>query len=586
MILQALKEYYDRKAADPESSIAPIGWEWKEIPFIIVLDKKGSFLQFEDTREGEGIKKRGKLFLVPQGVKRAAGIAANLLWDNTGYVLGLAATEELSVDEKAKKLSRVPEQKKAFIERIQNELIDTPRKNAILVFLSNLNIPALEKTPQWEDVYRTGPNMSFRFDGDYQLYCQSDEVKKAIAGKTDADDNSGLCLVTGEIDKISVLHTAIKGVYGAQPSGANIVSFQRKSGYDSYGKEQGLNAPVGETAMFAYTTALNHLLAHNSSRMQVGEASTVFWSDRRTQFEEDFSFFLAEPPKDDPDKGIRHIKNLFDSPKTGGYFEDSGTEKFFILGLSPNAARLAIRFWLKGTVAEFAGNIRKHFQDLEIVKPKGEPPYYSLWRLLVNTAVQDKSENIPPNIAGDFMRTIITGVPYPATLLQAVLRRIKSDTVNRVKPVRAALIKAYLNRQLYAGKNYNEKEVLQVGLDTGQLSIGYNLGRLFAVLEKIQEEANPGLNATIRERYYGAACGSPVSVYPTLMRLKNHHLAKLHKGRKTNFEILIGEIMGHFNEFPSHLSLQEQGKFAVGYYHQRQDLFTSKREDASDEAAK
>jgi CRISPR-associated protein Csd1 len=586
MILQALKEYYDRKAADTESSIAPIGWEWKEIPFIIVLDKKGSFLQFEDTREGEGIKKRGKSFLVPQGVKKTSGIAANLLCDNASYVLGIVNTEGLNTDEKNKKLSRVPEQNKAFIDRIKNELADTPKKNAILVFLSNLDIPVLEKTPQWEDVYRTCPAISFRFDGDYQLYCQSDEVKKALIGKIEMDDNGGLCLLTGEKDRISTLHTAIKGVWGAQTSGANIVSFNLEA-FRSFRKEQGQNAPVGETAMFAYTTALNTLLDRNSSqRMQVGDASAVFWSDRRTQFEEDFSFFLAEPPKDDPDAGNLRIKNLFDSIQTGGYLEDSGVERFFILGLSPNAARLAIRFWLKGTVAEFAENIRKHFQDLEIVKPKGEPAFYSLWRLLVNTAVQDKNDNIPPNIAGDFMRAIVTGTPYPATLLQAVLRRIKSDTVNRVKPVRAALIKACLNRQLRAGKDYNEKEVLQVGLDTGQLSIGYHLGRLFAVLEKIQEEANPGLNATIRERYYGAACCSPVSVFPTLMRLKNHHLAKLNKGRKTNFEKLIGEIVGNFDEFPSHLWLHEQGKFAVGYYHQRQDLFTSKKEDTSDEAAK
>jgi CRISPR-associated protein Csd1 len=324
---------------------------------------------------------------------------------------------------------------------------------------------------------------------------------------------------------------------------------------------------------------------NSSQRIQVGDASTVFWSDRQTQFEEDFSFFL-DPPKDDPEAGTRRIKNLFDSPTTGGYLEDSGDEKFFVLGLSPNAARISVRFWLKGTVAEFAGNIRKHFQDIEIVKPKGEPLYYSLWRLLVNTAVQDKSENIPPNIAGDFMRSVLTGTPYPATLLQAVLRRIKSDTANRVKPIRAALIKAYLNRLLFAGKNYNEKEVLQVGLDKDQSSIGYHLGRLFAVLEKVQEEANPGLNATIRERYYGAACGSPVSVFPTFMRLKNHHQAKLHKGRKTNLENLIGEIMGHFDKFPAHLDLFEQGKFAIGYYHQRQDLFTSKKDDVSDETAK
>jgi CRISPR-associated protein Csd1 len=189
------------------------------------------------------------------------------------------------------------------------------------------------------------------------------------------------------------------------------------------------------------------------------------------------------------------------------------------------------------------------------------------------------------------MRAILTGTPYPATLLQAVLRRVKSDAKDRVKPARAALIKAHLNRLLRAGKNYDVKEVLQVGLDTNQPSAGYHLGRLFAALEKIQEEANPGLNATIRERYYGAACGTPVSVYPTLMRLKNHHLAKLHAGRKTNLERLIGEIMGHLDEFPAHLNLIEQGKFAVGYYHQRQDFFTSKKDgaaaaDTADDAAK
>jgi len=574
MILQALKEYYDRKAADPDSSIAPPGWEWKEIPFAIILNKKGIFLQFEDMREGEGSKKRGKSFLVPQGVKKAVNIASNLLWGPPDYIFGV---EDRRGDQK----------KKAFLDRIKQGLPDTNRKFAIIQFLETIELPTLEKDPHWEDIVKTKANISFLFDGDYQLYCETDEVKKALASSICVDNNTGLCITTGEIDKISRLHTAIKGVWGAQPSGANIVSFQKNSGYDSYGKEQGFNAPIGETAMFAYTTALNTLLDRNSSqRMQVGDASTVFWSDRKTKFEEAFSFYFSEPPKDDPDAGANHIKQLFDSATTGGYIEDSGAEKFFVLGLSPNAGRISIRFWMKGTVAEFAVNIRKHFQDLEIVKPRSEPLYYSLWRLLVNTAIQDKSENIPPNIAGDFMRAILSGTPYPATLLQAVIRRIKSDTTNRVKPVRAALIKAYLNRLLYASKNYCEKEVLQVGLDTGQLSIGYNFGRLFAVLEKIQEEANPGLNATIRERYYGAACGSPVTVFPTLMRLKNHHLAKLHKGRKTNFEILIGEIMGHVDEFTPYLNLHEQGKFAIGYYHQRQDLFTSKKEDASNEMAK
>ncbi|MHB9293139.1 putative CRISPR-associated protein Csd1 [Hollandina sp. SP2] len=574
MILQALKEYYDRKAADPESGIAPQGWEWKEIPFLVVLDTKGGLIQIEDTREGEGPKKRGKRFLVPQSVKKTSGIAANLLWDSANYVFG--------IDEK-----KGTEQKKAFVSRIEKEVPESTKKQAVLVFLTQPDTASLEKTAYWNEICEAKPTVSFRFDGELELYCQTAEIKKrlSIHSETAAD---GLCLVTGDQDTISRTHTAIKGVRGAQPTGANIVSFQVKSGYDSYGKTQGYNAPVGTKAMFAYTTALNTLLDKNSTqRMLIGDASTVFWSATKTRFEEDFSQFFDEPPKDDPAAGTRGIKNLFDAPATGGYIEDTGDETFYVLGLAPNAGRIAIRFWRQGTVGEFATNIRQHFIDLEIVKSKSEPEYYSLWRLLVNTAVQDKSDNIPPNMAGDFMRSILDGTPYPATLLQAVLRRIKSDTEYRVKPVRAALIKAYLNRRLRACNHYDEKEVLPVALDTNQPSIGYQLGRVFAVLEKIQEEANTGINATIRDRYYSAACGSPVTVFPTLMRLTNHHLAKIeNRGRVTNFERLMGEIMGHLAEFPVHLALFEQGKFAVGYYHQRQDLFTSKKEESNADSEK
>jgi CRISPR-associated protein Csd1 len=575
MILQALKDYYDRKAADPDGGIAPEGWERKEIPFVLVLDEKGKLIQIEDTREDEGNKKRGRIFLVPQGVKKTSGIAANFLWDTGAYVFGLMNTDDMSEGDKKKKAGRLPEQKKAFIERVKQELPDTSRKTALLSFLTSIDKIALERFPEWEDIYQSNPVVSFRFNGELELYCQSDEIKQALSAKQ-TSGTEGLCLVSGEKDIISTLHTSIKGVWGAQPAGANIVSFNQDA-FESYGKKkrQGLNAPVGEKAMFAYTTALNTLLA-SSHRMQIGDASTVFWSDRKTQFEDDFSLFFTEPPKDDPDKGAERIKILFNRPKTGSYAEDTGREEFFILGLSPNVARISIRVWKRGTVAEFAENIRQHFEDLAIVKPKGEPLYYSLWRLLVNTAIQDKSENIPPNIAGDFMRAIIEGRPYPASLLQAVLRRIKSDTENRVKPVRAALIKAYFNR-LRRYNNSNEKE-LTMGLDKEQTSLGYRLGRLFAALEKIQEEANPGINATIRDRYYGSACCFPVLAFNPLMRLKNHHLAKLDRGRVIFFERLIAEIMGGINAFPSHLDLQQQGKFAVGYYHQRQDFYTKKDE--------
>jgi CRISPR-associated protein Csd1 len=565
MILQALKDYYDRKAADPASGIAPEGWEWKEVSFIIVLNRQGSLLEIEDTREGEGNKKHGKLFLVPLGEKKSSGIKANLLWDTPNYVFGVGD-------------SRGEDQKTAFIYRIEKEVPENEKRNAVLSFLSNIDIAALEKTSSWTDILEKKPNISIRFDDELELYCQNSEIKSVLLKKSHDLKPDGLCLVTGEMDKISVLHTAIKGVWGAQSSGANIISFHLHA-FWSFGKERGYNAPVGEKAMFAYTTALNTLLSRDSKqRMQIGDTSTVFWSAGKTQFEEDFLHFFNEPPQDDPDASSRCIKNLFDSPRTGSYIEDPDDQGFFVLGLGPNAARISIRFWKAGTIGEFAKNIRQHFEDTSIIKPKNEPTYYSLWRLLVNTAIQDKSENIPPNIEGDFMRAILDGTPYPMTLLQLVLRRIKSDTENRVKPVRAALIKAYLNRYLRFHENPNEKE-LSMELDTDQPSQGYQLGRLFAVLEKIQEDA--GLSG-IRERYYGAACGAPVTVFPTLMRLKNHHLAKIerdHPGWVINSERLIGEILKYpFNDFPAHFSLHEQGKFAIGYYHQRQDFFVSKKD--------
>lgn len=564
MILQALKEYYDRKATDPDSDIAPEGWERKEIPFVVVVDQNGSLVRIEDTREGDGKKKRAKIYLVPQGVKKTSGIAANLLWDVAGYVFGIDKKGE------AKKV--------AFLERLKNELGDIEIVQKVICFLENITVEELTKDDCWKEISETNPNLTFRINTDPFLVCRHQDVisKIVLLSQNDTEDKTGVCLVTGDKTKIKTLHTAIKGVYGAQTAGANIVSFNLDA-FRSYGKEQGFNSPVGVQAEFSYTTAINTLLGKDSrQRISVGDASTVFWSEKQTSFETDFSFFFKEPEKDDPDAGAERVKALFESAKSGAYREDDGDTRFYILGLAPNAARIAVRFWHIGTVSEYATKIRQYFEDFAIIKPPKEPEYYSIWRVLVNIATQDKSENIPPNLAGEFMRAILEGTPYPASLLQAVLRRIRSDPEGRVKPVRAALIKAYLNRYYRFYPNQKYKEVA-LELDISQPSIGYQLGRLFATLEKIQEEANPGINATIRERFYGAACATPVTVFTNLLRLKNHHLAKLdNKGRVVNFERLLGEIMGNLNDFPAHLDLHEQGRFAIGYYHQRQAFFAKK----------
>lgn len=564
MILQALKEYYDRKAADPDSDIAPEGWERKEIPFIVVLEKNGDLARIEDTREGEGKKKRAKTFLVPQGVKKTSGVSANLLWDVSGYIFG--------TDKKG------DEKKKAFLGRLKNELRDIESVRIVVSFLENIIEDRLSKEGCWNEILDTNPNLSFRINPDTFLVCRHPDVVAMLSesSQNKEKDKLGTCLVTGGKTTIKNLHTSIKGVYGAQSSGANIISFNLDS-FRSFGKEQGLNAPVGVEAEFSYTTAINTLLGKDSKqRISIGDASTVFWSEKQSSFESDFSSFFSEPDKDNPDAGTQKVKALFESVKTGAYIDDEGDARFYILGLAPNAARIAVRFWHVGIISEFASRIRQYFEDFSIVKPPKEPLYYSIWRILVNIATQDRSENIPPNLAGEFMRSIMEGTPYPATLLQGVLRGIRSDTENRVKPVRAALIKAYLNRYYRFHPDQNIKEVNRE-LDISQPSIGYQLGRLFATLEKIQEEANPGINSTIRERFYGAACATPVTVFTNLLRLKNHHLAKLeNKGRVINFERLLGEIMGHLTDFPAHLDLHEQGRFAIGYYHQRQAFFTAK----------
>lgn len=576
MILQALKEYYDRKAADPDSDIAPEGFEKKELQFLIVINEKGHFINIEDLREKTGKKLVAKSFLLPRSIGRSGSRSYEttfLLWDHIGYLLGLPIDDEKS-----------SKQHQTWLKALQSlplKLTDDIGVNAILEFYKNGEDKKAACSPQIQEcLIAPQCNMSFRLASDIIPIPCRDRVKefvrnnmKSAVEETEESEQTlkvGTCLVTGERGIISRIH----GRTPINKDAKSLVGFQRNSGYDSYGKEQGYNAPVIKSTEFAYITALNTLLKSNSQRLLIGDAVTVFWSEKKTSFESDFSFFFKEPDKDNPDAGAERVKALFESVNSGAYRDDDSNTRFYILGLSPNAARIAIRFWHFGTITEYAMRIRQYFEDFSIIKPPKEPKYYSIWRILVNIATQDKSENIPPNLAGEFMRSILDGVPYPATLLQAALRRIRSDTVNRVKPVRAALIKAYLNRYYRFYPNQNIKEV-NMELDVSQPSIGYQLGRLFATLEKIQEEANPGINATIRERFYGAACSTPVTVFTNLLRLKNHHLAKMdNRGRVVNFERLLGEIMGNLNDFPAHLDLHEQGRFAIGYYHQRQAFFT------------
>ena len=561
MILQALKEYYDRKAEDPDSGIAPLGWERKEIPYLIVLNEDGSLVRVEDTQELVNKKKRAKTFLVPQSVKRSSGVAANLLWDNVEYATGVVCKG---------KADRVAAQHAAFIERL-SELSGCPSVEPVKDFLSKSDFrEQLAKWQEWNEAVEGCAFIAFKILGEMFPVFNASDVKECVDGaiKPKSENEAGfVCLVSGKRDLVAKLHPAVKGVQGTNTTGGNIVSFNFPAAC-SFGKAQGANAPIGEKAAFKYATALNSLLGKDSrQKIQVGDATAVFWSEQSSVLEDDFLDLFGEAAKDNPDKGVDAIERLLSSVKTGAFSHAEGETRFFVLGLAPNSARISVRFWHVGTVAEMEGRFADWFEDLRIAHGAKDKEHLSLWRLLVSTATQGKTENINPNLSGGVMRSILSGSPLPDTLLNAVLVRIKAE--REISYPRAKLLKAYLNRK-------SKERKITVSLNKENADAAYCLGRLFATLEKIQEEANPGINATIRDKFYASASSAPNTVFGNLMRLKNHHLAKLPQGRTTYFEKLLGEVISKFASFPAHLSLDEQGMFAIGYYHQRQDFFTKK----------
>ena len=595
MILQALNDYYRRKCDDPDPAqrLPVFGLEQKEISFILEINAAGELLQLRDTREPQGKKKVAQIFRVPIGVKKTSGVAANLLWDTLEYVLG--------VDTKGKP-ERVAEQHAAFRARIA-ALPDAARQDAgiqaVLRFLDCVDVPQLERQPAWADALESNAVMSFRLQGDMDLVCQRPAVvQAALNATTDDDAPQAMCLVTGEQAPVERLHASIKGVFDKPGAMAlkNIVSFNARA-FESYGKteRQGENAPVSRAAAFAYTTALNHLLRKDSTqRIQVGDASTVFWAERQAPYETIFGDIF----QDNPDASTDKVEALLNAVHSGHWGPMDKDLRYHVLGLAPNAARISIRFYHCVTLQALGQRIAQHFDDLALVRGPNDARYPSLKRLLQTVCLATSSqpfgdiERLPPNLGGAVVDAIFAGekAPYPAMWLNAAIARCRAEQAKKtqqgtqaqnVPHARAAVIKACLNRQI---RNANqllpahlaEKEFLPM-LDRTNTHPGYLLGRLFAVLERLQEEAAGGggkLNSTIRDKYYGAMSSSPSTVFPTLDKLKVAHLKKLPWVKREWFEKLVGEILADLHDIPRQLPLPDQGRFALGYYHQRQDFFT------------
>jgi CRISPR-associated protein Csd1 len=594
MIMHALASYYDRLAE--EGIVAQEGFQRAEIPFLIILNPGGEFVSLQDTRNPSGKKLVARTFVVPKERGRAGPKAwqtSNLLWDHYGYILAWPKADGNEHREMARKqhITFVAETKKLH-ERYPHDR----EIRAVINFLENRDFSKVLGDPLWDECAKiAGCNLTFRIAGQTQLICQNENVKDFVhtmftSTSNDEDGNSlseveGICLVSGVYAPVARLNprTPIRGA----KANAKIVSFQKNMGFDSYAKLQSYNAPISRRVAFAYTTALNEMIAKGSrQKLLIGDDTVVFWAEKKHDIENVFADLFGEPAKGEPEPDYKSIVAMFCAPATCATPHLDPNTRFYVLGLSPNAARVAVRYWYTGTVREVADNILLHFNDLEIVKSTKEWRSSTLRNLLRSTALLGKDDNVPPNLAGDTMKAILAGTPYPQTLLSAAVRRCRAEQSKRdpktgkllenIHYTRAAIIKAVLVRDSRFGTRFcinHEKEV-GMSLDLENTNVGYRLGRLFATLEKVQEEANPGINATIRDRFYGSASATPVTAFPHLMKLKNHHLSKLeNRGRAVNLEKMIGEIIDGVSDFPAQLSLADQGRFAVGYYHQRQAFF-------------
>ena len=564
MILKALYDYYKRCDNLPAK-----GMEEKEIGFLIVLSPKGEFLRFEDCRIG---KDHARLYLVKKHVGRSSAAVANYLYDNSAYVLGYS-------DKSNGKEQLYFDTFKTQIEDIAEAFPDSNEILAVKAFYDNSReeiIQTVSQDPLWEDIKKNlskkYSTFSFRIEGDLRIVAEKKEILQ-LEEKDSSD--ATFCLVSGEYG-VPVDTTTATMIPGSQAT-AKLVAFQVNSGYDSYGKSKCGNAPISEDAEFAYTTALNSMLQKGSrNKFMLGTRTFVFWAanNNEASMETEESLFelfgFSEEANDDPNAKIMKVRKVFESIYSG-IMKTGLDDKFYILGLAPNSARIAVVYWSETTLKDFAEKILRHFSDMEIHDTrKDRKPYMGIREIISSVTLGGKMSDATPNLPEAVVKSIFQGLPYPQTLYSACIRRIRAE--QKLTITRAAIIKAYLNRQ----SNNNKK--IDIMLDKDNNNQGYLCGRLFAVLDKIQEDANN--ISSIRERYMNAASATPSAVFATILNLSVHHSEKLDEGRRIYFEKLKQEILDKVSAdgFPTHLDLQDQGRFFVGYYHQRQDFFTSKKE--------
>lgn len=591
MILQALVKYYNILAEDSDIDIPLRGYSRANVSYVANLSIDGIIQNVIPLKIPDS---KGKKFIpismvVPEQAKKASGIKSNFLCDNSSYVFGIDNKEK---PERAKKCFEAF--KEHHFKILDN--VECDESIAIKNYLSKWDVEKAAEHPSLKNNLEeilSGANIVFQYEGSPNYYIHQNRIIKTAwedYKKESESVNKMQCLVTGKKEGIARLHPSVKGIRGGQSMGNSLVSFNAPA-YESYGnnKSQGINAPVSEYATFAYTTALNYLLNDKAHIFAIGDTTIVFWAESPQKLCTDcISLFLApnelkEPEEDDEkyvrdEDAVREIKNIFEKIASGKKILLSDetideSTKMYILGLSPNAARLSIRFFIQDSFGGFIKKIGKHYQDLSIEKQfDNEPNSFSVWRLL-NETVSPVSKNgsASPLLAGATMRSVLQGLPYPRALYNAVIIRIRAE--HKVNYYKASIIKGYLRRN--SGTKNKYEEVLSMSLNEQSKNKAYVLGRLFAVLEKAQEDANPNIKATIKDKYFTSACATPASVFSILLRLSNYYISKAEYGYVSERRIRgIMEILEvEENPFPKNFSLDEQGIFILGYYHQKNAFY-------------
>jgi len=579
MIIQALNEYYLRLKKNSDSKIPPFGFSREKIHFALILDQSGKRVDVKDLRGKEGKKIFPEELIVPAGderipglsISRASGTNPHFLWDNAGYILGT----------NNKKFNAFK-----IFQYMLGEDVQDKGMQAVLNFLAYWDPKQITKLKYFNEM--DGSNIVFKLEGERKYIHESSIIKgkwlKYCKGKQSEYINKTFCLGSGQKEDVVRLHPGIKGMpHPAQSSGTSIVSFNLNS-FCSYNKKQNFNSPVSKEIAFNYTTALNHLLRYESrQKIQIGDSTIVFWTEGPNPIE-GFLKDILDPQKNQASSGdTRRFLEAMRDGEMPKEIESTKDVKFYILGLSPNASRLSIRFWHVDKVENIYHNIEQHFKDLTIIRNYDydkELEFPGIWHLLHELAPQREIGKLSPLFAGLYIKAIITGGRYPSNLLAVIINRIRAEQslknkktgkpIENVTYSRAAMIKAYLVRN-WRFQNKKEREVINLSLNKEEKNTGYRLGRLFAILEKAQKDAILGIRATIKDRFYGSASATPSVVFPQLLRLSQHHIQKSTYG--INIDKQIEDIVKDIRSFPSHLSLEDQGLFALGYYHQKRDFF-------------